>query len=520
MISSPERIKEIVQEQYDEHGLNIDAFSENGKVSIKWLRDASLTEELITGNRAYQREIVSSIPWRQKIMKTVLEGGYKKIPEIHIRVIFKNTEDALNYYFELIDGQQRVTAVLDFLSGGFDLPTDISMINGVDVRGMSATQLKETCKSIYDLLLRYTISCTWYVNLDDDQTSDLFINLLNNVNTMKHQEKRNAILGALCTYIRDNARPIKGSNTPHELFSKITLDLGTKKEKVVMKHFSEKKFKLNGHMELDEWISEMIYFKLKGYKSGLSQQTLTNWVTDKQTNGGEYKNTFPKIGQLKKFWDTGLKVLKAVDAENWKYRMTPMVSQMIILFADEIECQHSYKIQSYKKYVQSWIATFDKYSDPTVYGAIPAVNSAGETFPMTLEGTPSQPLTKFSTLFGGKGQLAISNIRYVLNMEFDKDPSVWGAIKLDHRITFPEDLIWKRYREVGMIDEYTGISLDEEDVAGDHDIPRSWGIDAGGVTEYENLRVCSRRINILKKDKSGEQFMKFLSEQKALPKAA
>ena len=47
-------------------------------------------------------------------------------------------------------------------------------------------------------------------------------------------------------------------------------------------------------------------------------------------------------------------------------------------------------------------------------------------------------------------------------------------------------------------DFYTGESIAEDNIAGDHYIPRSLGVDAGGVTEYKNLVVCSKRMNIKK----------------------
>ena len=60
----------------------------------------------------------------------------------------------------------------------------------------------------------------------------------------------------------------------------------------------------------------------------------------------------------------------------------------------------------------------------------------------------------------------------------------------------------------------TGEPIALEDVAGDHNIPRSWGVVKPiNVTEYHNLRVTSRTNNRRKSDKSGEQFMKILEEE-------
>ena len=73
-------------------------------------------------------------------------------------------------------------------------------------------------------------------------TADLFINVLNNVNTMKPQEIRNAIRGKLSEFIRNSAR-----------FEKLPLFDRTYDGKVYkLKHFSHT-FNLSGRVEVDEW---------------------------------------------------------------------------------------------------------------------------------------------------------------------------------------------------------------------------------------------------------------------------
>ena len=57
--------------------------------------------------------------------------------------------------------------------------------------------------------------------------------------------------------------------------------------------------------------------------------------------------------------------------------------------------------------------------------------------------------------------------------------------------------------------------MKEQNIAGDHYIPRSWGIDKGGVTEYDNLVVCSKRVNLQKGNMSGEEFKSLLKKKEA-----
>ena len=88
-------IKFIRCESAEEHFGNNPVPCNNGDVSVEWLR----TPKVNTGNRAYQREKVASLIWKQGILHTILINVFAGIPEIHIRVI--RTENG--YKYELID---------------------------------------------------------------------------------------------------------------------------------------------------------------------------------------------------------------------------------------------------------------------------------------------------------------------------------------------------------------------------------------------------------------------------------
>jgi hypothetical protein len=169
----------------------------NGDVSFDWLRNAHIN----TQNRAYQREKVTTVEWKQKLMLTVLLNTFAGIPEIHIRVI---ENEGGGYRFELIDGQQRVTAVFDFLNGEYALPTMV--VDGCDIGGMKVDELRETYPAIYNRIMQYRVTCKWYEGLTDLQTAFLFIEVLNKVSDMKPQEIRNAVLGFYSNYVRNTAR--------------------------------------------------------------------------------------------------------------------------------------------------------------------------------------------------------------------------------------------------------------------------------------------------------------------------
>ena len=51
------------------------------------------------------------------------------------------------------------------------------------------------------------------------------------------------------------------------------------------------------------------------------------------------------------------------------------------------------------------------------------------------------------------------------------------------------------------------------DAVGDHNIPRTWGIGLGGVTEYHNLAVTTKYHNQQKLTMSGDQYLDKLDSQ-------
>ena len=117
----------------------------------------------------------------------------------------------------------------------------------------------------------------------------------------------------------------------------------------------------------------------------------------------------------------------------------------------------------------------------------------------------------FNELFGGKNSNAINTIFYVLNKVLKKDISAFGLVELDPRQTFSKKDIVKKWKEQGKKCHYTEKVLDIYNIAGDHYIPRSEGIEAGGLTEYSNLVVCSKFLNNKKSNMSPKAFEKLIA---------
>jgi len=480
---------------------NDDTPMNNGSLTVRWILNKQASNQLSTANRAYQREKVAVDAWKQAILRTILQNKkFAGIPEVHVRVMM--TLDGNNrpsYTYELIDGQQRITAILAFFFGGITLPKDM-VVEGADgvfheVGGMSCKDLQGTHPEIYETLLNYRISCKWYELLSDAQTAYLFIHVLNNVNDMKPQEIRNAILGVYSDFVRETTRFNK-----HDLFSRMTIEKGnTKKE--VLKHFSPK-FALRGRMEADEWMSELIYLWKHDPESGINHKQHFDWVSESQMPAGEYGNGFTDEAQVNKLLNFALKIVKAVPRTQ-KHRLNPMISMMLVLYGNQLEKENGTIIP--QNYVKAFFDTYDRWSD-TRRG-----KKLYENRTMGVGDKGKKQMPPFSELFGGKNSNAIKTIFKVLDEEKDLNPASFGILNIDKRKTFkPEDILKKLEDQDGKC-FYTGVMLGDDDIAGDHYIPRSEGIEAGGLTEYSNLVVCSKFLNNKKSNMSPKAFEKLIA---------
>ena len=454
----------------------------NGDIDMNWLVSANINYS----NRAYQREKIASISWKQGILDTMLRTLFAGIPEVHIRVI--EVSDGI-FKYELIDGQQRITAIVDYLNGGYAMPKGM-VVDGCDISGMFVKELRDTYPLIYDKIMNYRISCKWYEDITDTQTAYLFIHVLNNVNDMKPQEIRNAILGAYSTFVRDTAR-----FSPHSVFTRISETKGnTTKEK--LKYFS---FALKGRMEVDEWLSELIYLWINGASKGISHQLHYAWVEKIQSPMGKYEKDFIDEDKVLKLLNFAESLLKSVDKTN-KSKLTSMVSMMLVLYANDLKNRYGNLVP--ETFTNKFFETIDKYSDTsTLLYTKMSLNN----------GKPMGPMNE---LFGGKNSNSISTLFRVLNHEVEKlGLKEFGVIEIDKRDFKRADVI-KRWKEQGGNCGYLGTPVEEDDIVGDHFIPRSAGVENGGVTEYDNLVVTSKYLNEKKSNMSPDAFQKLVEREK------
>lgn len=475
----------------DYFGKTDEAQCHTGEASIGWLRSAALDRQLETGAREYQREKVATVPWKQNIMRTILFNRFARIPQIHMRV---TPIDGNEYKFELIDGQQRTTAVLDFLNNEYPLPDNMSTYDNIKVGGMYASDLRDKNRTVYNRIMEYRLTTLWYENLDDDQVSRLFVEVLNNTTNMNPQEMRNAIRGLFSTFIRNHSR----FEDIHPLFTRITVK-DKKGVKTVLQHLP--KLILKGRMEVDEWLTQLIYLYEHGLTKGIKNKKLNDWVRNIQS-AGQFANIGsekfrPYARKWKEHLDFAHKIITSVTSKN-KERLTPLSAMVLVSYANEIE-KRGLTVKDTRKFSDAYFNVIDKWSDTKTKLYFNETTVTGKQMP------------PMSELFGGKNENAIATIVKILDKELNADSKSFGLVELDSRETFSKKDILRKWKEQDYKCFYTGVELNEDDLAGDHYIPRSWGIERGGVTEYHNLRITSEVLNKQKGAMHGDDFIKKLN---------
>jgi hypothetical protein len=467
-----------------------------GELTVRWVNELINLGLLNTSAREYQRERVASVAWNQAIISTVLGSGYARVPEIHIRVV--ETEGEFKY--EIVDGQQRLTAILGFIEGDFKTVSNLKTAEGLDIGNMSFKDIMSSRNpEVAHRMLDYPISCIWYVGLGDDDVGELFVEVLNNTNDMRVQEKINAIRSLFTTYIRETAREWSADDLTyktHKLFERTVVK---KKKRLV--HMPAQPLK--GRMEVDEWLTHLVYLDDIGPTKGLAPLKVLGWVKSK-TRDGEFRDE-ARFRSTRKRADKLIQLaLNLVKESDPKHRtggprgeslFKPLVLMMMTLYCNQ-QKKKGIRIDC-RQFADTFFDIYDKWSDKKLYSKFTLLNG--------------EDMVPFKTLFGGKNAQAIQNIFRVLDLELDQrgNEEFGFGVTIDSR-DFSTEQIHQKLKDQNGFDFYTGKKLSADQAVGDHFIPRSWGKERGGVTEYSNLVVTSRYHNQQKLNMHGEDYRRML----------
>lgn len=147
----------------------------------------------------YQRPLVWTLKQKRLLIDSILRGY--DVPKMY----WHRQSEGGEFEFHVVDGQQRLTTIWEFCNGAFALAKDSDPVDGNATAklkyGDFSTELKKRLH-IYSFDIVIVEEATQ--NDEEDEVREMFLRLQNGT-TLKAQEKRNAMTGAMRSFVKQTA---------------------------------------------------------------------------------------------------------------------------------------------------------------------------------------------------------------------------------------------------------------------------------------------------------------------------
>ena len=114
--------------------------------------------------------------------------------------------------YEVVDGQQRLRAIWEFMDEEYDLGKNAEPIDGCDLKKAKYNTLPLELRDVFD---QYNLDIMIMLDTDEEEVREMFLRLQNG-STLKAQERRNAMSGAMRDFIKQIATHNFFKNCRHE----------------------------------------------------------------------------------------------------------------------------------------------------------------------------------------------------------------------------------------------------------------------------------------------------------------
>lgn len=265
----------------------------------------------IDTNPDYQRPAVWSKAQKQLLIDTILRGY--DIPKFYWRKPDKSVTQ-----YEVVDGQQRLRTIWEYQAGDFRLPDDADDIDGQKIKKLGYNDLPEDLRLAFD---NYTLDVAIVEDADEDEVREMFLRLQNGT-SLKAQEKRNAMPGAMRDYIKDLAK--------HPFFNSV--------------NFSNKRF------AYDHVAAQMTLLELEGEPTNIKNADLNRMYEENK----EFNTKGYKAKRVKQVLD----YLQAMFPQKTPELDRYSVISLYILISQLLE---QYVVKERYAAIADWFIAFEKY---------------------------------------------------------------------------------------------------------------------------------------------------------------
>ena len=442
------------------------------------------------------RPDVNKLDKKQGIIETLFMGD--DLPNLCVSVYYKDGKIEIR----VTDGGHRTRSFEEFVEDTFSLSQEAFFTNDfgkeTTLHSMSAKDIRDTHPKAWENFLSEELSFSVYHNSTPNQDARETQNR-NKGSNHNSQEQRNTLdENVVSEFVRNTCRVVEEeNNTPHRLFE----------DKLIGYPL--------GRLAYDEALTRlMLMVECKDPSISIDDEKMDKLFKDGsiQDRGRLHvkendfkaivKDTSKMLDTIANIFDVYPTGLKLDQAKRGKTTFTALTRFLLKIESELFPLQQDMVIVDYKKFANSFVGMLETiYSDKAT---IADWVGSGED-------TKSKAFGRFLGQFNVVKKTNWT-IKWMMD-EFADRYEDFGIMRVDKRVSFRPNDIFKRYVEVGKCCEACNSSIEQKDVQGDHDIPRSWGVLAGGVTETSNLRILCATCNNKKSNKyTFEEFVQSLME--------
>jgi hypothetical protein len=263
----------------------------------------------IDTNPDFQRPAVWTTAQKQLLIDSIVREY--DVPKMYWRKLPGTTAR-----YDVVDGQQRLRAIWSFVDEEFNLPKDAEPVDGMAVANCSYASLPDDLRVRFDT---YPLDVVVLEDTDEDEVREMFLRLQNGT-SLKAQEKRNAMPGAMREFVR--------SLTQHIFFQRVGF--------------------ANSRFSHDHVAAQMVCLELAAGPANVKNADLTRMYDANQkfdVNGPVAKATRRTLGLLAEvFFD------KTPELERFN---------TIALYCVFAELQRVYAIGGVKSELRRWFLDFE-----------------------------------------------------------------------------------------------------------------------------------------------------------------
>lgn len=417
----------------------------------------------------FQRNEVFKVDWGRGLIKSILERKTNSI--LHIRTL-------KNGCYEIIDGSQRISALMKFLDNKFacaasgdgtvdvmyksnpEDPNEDAQVVRVKAAKYTQMMLDNQSDVIHEVFMSFKFAVVKYsVEMTDDEAAEVF-KLVNNGTPLNNQEIANAYLGVISKWVRNAARGTEEKNFTDRLH--------------VVEYFGFN----NVRMAIDETIARSVVYEYERQGRDRYASATVQSIKDLYTNALYRYNAErfqPIANGVIRRWNM---VRRLIEGSGTTKLYTKNPAQIITLF------QFTYAMDS--EFGTQAKIDYDVFA-PILWSTMNDLSNRVK------QGSRPREKTRFQVLLGRYigGEILEKNAMIMSGLKNFGSPSDYGVTIKDKKRGFSMGDKYDKWVKQKFCCAVTNEPLKFDDAVGGHIIPHS----KGGKTVFENLVILSAKIN-------------------------